>query len=142
MAEIKISALPDGGDTEIGDTTVIVRAGVTLRGTFPGQLVSYTWNRSGNTAVGNKLMIGNLEDMLLAYDVELIAASIIRSDTSASSLDILNNGVNIRTIATSSTQVIDNFAGIACSASDVISVINSGGSTVSNCGVTLTFRLT
>ncbi len=141
MAEIKISDLPDGGAIQANDTSVVVRGGVTFRANH-GQVISHTWNRTGNTSVGNKLMIGNLEDMLLAYDVELVSVSIIRTDTTAATIDILNGASVVRTTATSSTQVIDNFVGVACSAGDVISVVNSGGSTVSNCGVTLTFRLT
>ncbi len=110
---------------------------------FSETVIAFTWNRSGNTAVGNMLMLGALDEMLLAYDAELIAMSILRTDTDAATLEVLNNGSPIKELATSSVGVVDNFAGIACSALDAISVRNkAGGNTVSNCGVTLTFRLT
>jgi len=111
--------------------------------TAPDQIIALTWNNGGNTAVGGLLMIGELDSMLLAYDVELIAMSILRTDTDAATLEVLNNGTPIKELATSALKVVDTFAGIACSALDAISVRNkAGGNTVSNCGVTLTFRLT
>jgi len=111
--------------------------------TVDTQQIAFTWNRTGNTAVGNMLMVGALDEMLLAYDAELIAMSVIRTDTDAATLEVLNNGSPIKELATSALKVVDTFAGIACSALDAISVRNkAGGNTVSNCGVTLTFRLT
>jgi len=104
------------------------------------QQISQTWNRGGNTSVGSMLRIGDLDEMLLAYNVALVAMSILRTDTDAATLGVLNNGTPIKTLATSSLTVIDNFAGIACLAGDIISVRNeAGGNTVSNCSVTLTF---
>ena len=104
------------------------------------QQISQTWNRGGNTAANAMLRIGDLDEMLLAYDVALVAMSILRTDTDAATLEVLNNGTPIKTLATSSLTVIDNFAGIACSGGDIISVRNeAGGNTVSNCSVTLTF---
>ena len=142
MADIKISDLPDGGPLQVGDTVILVRGGTTLRSIFSGQLVSYTWNNNGNTAVGGDLTIGELEGMLLAYDADLIAVSVIRTDTDAANIEILNEGVVIQTVISASLKAAETFACIPCSALDVISVRNgAGGSTVTDCGVTLTFRI-
>ena len=111
--------------------------------TVDTQQIAFTWNNQGNTMVGNLLSIGALTEMLLAYDVELIAMSIIRTDTDAVTIEVLNNGTPIKELATSALKVVDTFAGIACSALDAISVRNkAGGNTVTNCGVTLTFSVT
>ncbi len=142
MAQLKISELPDGGPLQVGDAMVLVRGGETFRSVFSGHLVSYTWNNNGNTAVGNNLSIGQLDGMLLAYDADLIAMSIIRTDNDLGNIEVLNNGVVIKTVASTEFKVVETFSGISCSALDVISVRNgAGGNTVSNCGVTLTFRI-
>lgn len=107
-------------------------------------MYSVNFARSGNTSQGNYLKIGDVT-CSISHGFPVVGTSTLqvvgiqRTDSTATTVDILVNGVVEASIATAANNTVDDTISVGLVSGDVISVRNtgSGGSTMSNAVATL-----